>query len=43
MTDSKMKKRIFAEKILEQINNITAKTDSIDFSSEIDYFTTLLE
>ena len=43
MTDSKTKKRIFAEKILEQINNITAKTDSIDFSSEIDYFTTLLE
>jgi hypothetical protein len=43
MTDSKIKKRLFAEKILKQINDITQKTDLIDFSSETDYFTALLK
>ena len=43
MTDSSVKKRVFAEKILKQINDITQKTGLIDFSSEIDYFTALLE
>ena len=41
MTDSEVKKRIFAEKILKQINSITERTNLIDFSSEIDYFTAL--
>ena len=38
MTDSEIKKKLFVEKILKQINDITKKTDLIDFSSEIDYF-----
>jgi hypothetical protein len=41
MTDSEVKKRMFAEKVLKQINDITQKTNLIDFSSEIDYFTAL--
>jgi hypothetical protein len=41
MTDSKIKKKAFAENILKQINDITAKTNLIDFSSETDYFTAL--
>ena len=43
MTDSKTKKRAFAEKMLKQINDITKKTSLVDFSSEIDYFTAMLE
>ena len=43
MTDSKIKKKMFAEKILKQINDITQKINLVDFSSEIDYFTALLE
>ena len=42
MTDSKVKKKIFAERILKQINDITKKTDFIDFHSETDYFNALL-
>ena len=41
MTDSKIKKKAFAEKILKQINDITAKINLIDFSSETEYFTAL--
>jgi len=43
MTDSEIKKKMFAEKILKQINDITEKTDLIDFSSEINYFAALLD
>jgi uncharacterized UPF0146 family protein len=42
MTDSKMKKKMFAEKMLKQINNTTQKTSLIDFSSETEYFNQLL-
>ena len=42
MTDSKIKTKMFAEKILKQIEGISKKTNLVDFSSEIDYFTSLL-
>ena len=43
MSDSKKKRKSFAEKTLKQINDITNKTDLIDFNSEIGYFTTMLK